>query len=65
MKLINEYKVKETKEGNTYYVLQQKQGSFNSILWITFCEREGKEVKGTRSVLKRLNKELKEYFEIN
>ena len=44
------------------HVLQLKKSSVNTNIWIIFTERNGVEIKGTRVVLQRIDRETKEFF---
>jgi hypothetical protein len=48
---------------NNLWVLEEKQG-IQGKLWVLFLEQKGTELKGTRQVFQRLNKELKELFNL-
>ena len=52
----------EVKIGDETHKLQLKKSSQNTNIWIMWTERDGKECRGTRTSLQRLDKETKNFF---
>tara|TARA_R110002167_G_C12395527_1_gene626369 strand:- start:258 stop:452 length:195 start_codon:yes stop_codon:yes gene_type:complete len=64
MKLVNTFKVKETEKGNTFFVLEQKQGSQGNTVWVMFTTVNDV-VVGGKKVSKNLDKESRLFFKVN
>tara|TARA_R110002072_G_scaffold5165_1_gene34334 strand:+ start:1001 stop:1192 length:192 start_codon:yes stop_codon:yes gene_type:complete len=52
------------KQGNETNVLQEKETSNGTKMWVMFTLKNGVEMKNTRVVLKRLDKESKKWFNV-
>ena len=61
VKHINTFRVKI---GNETHVLHEKRSSLGSRIWVMFTEKDGVEMRGTRIVKSRLNRESKEFFNV-
>ena len=59
--LLNTFTVKQ---GNETNVLQEKQTSVGTKLWVMFVLKNGVEMKNTRVILQRLDKESKKWFNV-
>ena len=59
--LLNTFTVKQ---GNETSVLQEKETSVGTKLWVMFTLKNGVEMKHTRVVLQRLDEESKNWFNI-